>query len=82
MTAWRAHLSNRNILQTMKVYINGEAADMADGATVADVLAAKGISPTGTAVAVENRVVPRAEWAARILTEGAKLTVIRAVCGG
>lgn len=82
MTAWRAHLSNRNILQTMKVYINGEAADIAEGATVADALAAKGITAAGTAVAIENRVVPRAEWATRTLTEGVKLTVIRAVCGG
>ena len=36
----------------------------------------------GVAGAVNNRVVPRAKWAATQLEEQMKITVIRAVCGG
>ena len=50
----------------------------ADGAAVA-----LGIGlPAMAAVAVNNRVVPRAEWGAQKLCEGDKLTVIRVACGG
>ncbi len=36
----------------------------------------------GVAVAVNNRMVPRAEWATYALSEGMQVLVIRAACGG
>ncbi|MDE6819048.1 MAG: sulfur carrier protein ThiS, partial [Muribaculaceae bacterium] len=36
----------------------------------------------GIAVALNNRVVPRASWADVRPTDGSKLTIITAVCGG
>lgn len=36
----------------------------------------------GVAVAVNNRMIPRAEWETRILEEGTKIVIIKAVCGG
>lgn len=36
----------------------------------------------GVAVAVNNRMVPRAEWATYALSEGMQMLVIRAACGG
>ena len=38
--------------------------------------------PAMAAGAVNNRVVPGAEWGAHKLCEGDKLTVIRVACGG
>ena len=50
--------------------------------SVADVLLYQGMSGDGIAVAVNNKVVPRGKWNTTYLFEGARLTVIRAVCGG
>ncbi len=66
----------------MTIYINRHAVEVAEGANLQEVLAQQGISATGTAVAIGDRVVPRTEWATTILAEEIKITVIRAVCGG
>ena len=36
----------------------------------------------GIAVAVNKKMVPRAEWASHVLKEGDEIIVIKAVCGG
>lgn len=36
----------------------------------------------GVAMAVNNRMVPRTEWASFLLTEGAQVVIIKAACGG
>ena len=36
----------------------------------------------GVAVAVDNKLVPRTDWDAFLLTEGTHIVVIKAVCGG
>ena len=36
----------------------------------------------GVAVAVNNRMIPRAEWDKFQLTEGMEIIVIKAACGG
>lgn len=66
----------------MKVFLNRTPVEIPAETTLAELLEAQGIAADGTAVAVNNRVVPRAAWAATPLTEEAKITVIRAVCGG
>jgi sulfur carrier protein len=68
----------------MKVMVNGEARDLAAGASVADAVAAAGApdAERGVAVAVDGEVVPRGEWAERILTEGETIEVVHAVQGG
>jgi len=37
---------------------------------------------TGIAVAVNQRMVPRAEWDSYVLNEGDNILIIKAVCGG
>lgn len=37
---------------------------------------------TGIAVAVNNRMVPRAEWDSFALNDGDSILIIKAVCGG
>ena len=65
----------------MEVIVNRTPVAARDGATLSELLAALG-TPDGVAVAVNNRVVPRSEWASATLHEADKVTIIRAVCGG
>ena len=67
----------------MDVEINGRHIKVAEGCiTLRQLLEQEGFTGIGQAVAVNNRVVPRTDWDDMPLTEGMKLTVIRAVCGG
>ena len=66
----------------MEVIVNRTPVAARDGATLSELLAALGTPADGVAVAVNNRVVPRSEWPTTHLQAGAKITVIRAVCGG
>jgi len=66
----------------VKVWINGEARETVDGASVAEVLAAHGVPRRGVAVAVDDEVVPRASWPAVALVDGARVEVLTAVQGG
>ena len=67
----------------MVCYINNTAHEAADNQPLIALLAARGISePRGLAVAVNDAVVPRAEWAAHALNEQDRITVIRATQGG
>lgn len=66
----------------MNVYVNRTPVAIASETSLAELLDAQRIPADGTAVAVNNRVVPRAEWPTTHLEEEAKVTIIRAVCGG
>lgn len=66
----------------MEVFINHKPIGVDTPMHLAELLAREGIPAEGVAVAVNNRVVPRGEWAATPVEEGMKITVIRAVCGG
>jgi thiazole synthase len=67
----------------MKVELNGEPRELADGATVADVVREAGGDPAarGFAVAVGGEVIPRGEWG-RTLREGESVEVLAAIQGG
>lgn len=68
---------------TMNIFLNQKEFSLDNEcATVADLVAAAAIPATGTAVAVNNRVVPKKEWADTQLAQGDNVTVITAVCGG
>lgn len=67
----------------MKLTINKQEREFAsDAICLQEVIAACGFPPTGIAVAIDNRVIRRSDWANTIVSDGATLTVIRAVCGG
>ena len=68
----------------MKVVLNGDEAVLQDGATVASAVASLDLpaSGRGVAVAVDAEVVPRGEWAATELHEGARVEILRAIQGG
>jgi len=66
----------------MRMTINGEERDVADGATIAAVLAGLDLRRDGIAVALNDDVVPRTEHAVRLLRDGDRLEIIVAVAGG
>ena len=66
----------------MEVFINRRSVETEESTTLAELLARESLPREGIAVAVNNKVVPRSEWPTASLQEGAKITVIRAVCGG
>jgi sulfur carrier protein len=66
----------------VKVLVNGEQTELAAGATVEAVLASLELPDRGVAVAVDAEVVPRGEWQAHELSEGARVEILRAIQGG
>ena len=67
----------------MIVFVNHTSIDVAQKANVARVLEQAQITTTkGIAVAVNNAVVPKAEWQTKTLNENDKITIIRATQGG
>ncbi|MBM7771532.1 sulfur carrier protein [Actinokineospora baliensis] len=66
----------------MIVTVNGTEREFADGATVADVLAALAVPGSGIAVALDGEVVPRAAHGSTAVPAGAALEVLTAVQGG
>lgn len=68
----------------MKVVLNGERRDLADGATVRAAVTATGAPSEGrgVAVALDGEVVPRRRWDDVPLREGQRVEVVQAVQGG
>ncbi|HET6690510.1 MAG TPA: sulfur carrier protein ThiS [Miltoncostaeaceae bacterium] len=64
--------------------LNGAERAVPEAATVAHVAGLVGVAATerGTAVAVDGRVVPRREWDATPVADGARVEVVRAAAGG
>ncbi len=66
----------------MNIFVNGEpqeiAADTALDTLVADLTTA----PSGVAAALNETVVPRAQWPSTSLCEGDRVEVLTAVQGG
>jgi sulfur carrier protein len=68
----------------VKVLVNGSETELRDGATVAAAVESLDLpaSGRGVAVAVDAEVVPRGEWSATELHEGARVEILRAIQGG
>jgi sulfur carrier protein len=66
------------------VVLNGSETELADGATVAAALDSLELPAAGrgVAVAVDAEVVPRGQWGATELHDGARVEVLRAIQGG
>lgn len=62
--------------------VNGEPADLVDGATIADVVSNWCISNRGVAVARNGEVVPRSRWDVEKVNSGDAIEIVSAVAGG
>ncbi|MCQ2203946.1 MAG: sulfur carrier protein ThiS [Bacteroidales bacterium] len=65
----------------MNVVVNNEIIELI-GTTIDDLARQLKLPEKGVAVAVNMKMVPRMEWAATPLQEGAKIIVIKAASGG
>ena len=68
---------------TVTVHVNDKARTIAAAASIADLVSELGLAERkGVAIAIDNVVVPRANWPAQTLREGDRVLVIRATQGG
>ena len=67
----------------MRIELNGEPVELAEGAKVAAAVGTLAADRTrSVAVAVDGEVVPRSEWDATALRDGQRVEVLHAVQGG
>jgi sulfur carrier protein len=66
----------------MRACVNGCIRELPDELTVGSLLELLGSAPTGVAVARNDRVVRRAEYATQRICDGDRLEIIEAVAGG
>ncbi len=66
----------------MRVTANGDEMQMADGSTIADLLATLGLGPRNVIVERNGEPVVRAAMATTTLADGDRLELVRAVAGG
>jgi sulfur carrier protein len=66
----------------MKVIVNGNPAELPDGATAAEAVRLLTGAVRGIAVAVNGAVVRRAAWDSTPLADGDQVEVLTAVQGG
>jgi len=67
---------------TVRVVANGEPVDLADGATVDDLLVALGLGGKWVVVERNREPVARADLVHTTLVEGDRIELVRAVAGG
>lgn len=66
----------------MSIVLNGAPRAVDAATTVAGVVSLLTTSTSGCAVAVNDEVVPRRDWAGRVLEAGDRVEVLTAVQGG
>jgi len=66
----------------VRVTANGDPVELAEGATVADLLAALGLGGRWVLVERNGEAVRRADLATTRLADGDRLELVRAVAGG
>ncbi|MEU5342228.1 MULTISPECIES: sulfur carrier protein ThiS [unclassified Streptomyces] len=66
----------------MSVFVNGERRQLAPDTALDTLVAALTAAPSGVAAALNETVVPRAQWSKTLLSEGDRVEVLTAVQGG
>ncbi|WNM34562.1 sulfur carrier protein ThiS [Streptomyces sp. Li-HN-5-11] len=66
----------------MNILVNGEPRVFAPGTALDTVVRVLTAAPSGVAAALNETVVPRAQWSSTALAEGDRVEVLTAVQGG
>jgi sulfur carrier protein len=66
----------------MNITVNGEAQELADGLSLAQLVAERLRSDRGVAAAVDGEVTPKSAWPDVILRDGQAVELLTAVQGG
>ncbi len=70
------------VYEKMEIVCNGEKRDIRPGTTVEALLAEIGVTPDTVFVECDGVIVKRDEYSSFVVTEGARLELIRFVGGG
>ncbi|MEU9209970.1 sulfur carrier protein ThiS [Streptomyces sp. NPDC048415] len=66
----------------MNIFVNGERQRIDTGTALDTLVATLTPAPSGVAAALNETVVPRAQWSSTALSEGDRIEVLTAVQGG
>ena len=66
----------------MKVLVNSKETELAGQTTVSALKHSLQLPEQGVAIAVNNKMIPRAEWDSFQLKENDNVVIIKAACGG
>lgn len=66
----------------MKIIVNNKEVDLIQGNTIADLARQLELPLQEVAIALHNRMIPRAQWEEQVLQPGDSLVIIKAACGG
>ncbi|WP_367323800.1 sulfur carrier protein ThiS [Streptomyces sp. HUAS ZL42] len=66
----------------MNISVNGERREVAPGTALDALVKSLTAAPSGVAAALNETVVPRAQWPSTSLCEGDRVEVLTAVQGG
>jgi thiamine biosynthesis protein ThiS len=66
----------------MRIIVNGEQREVAEGETVLGLLDSLGLDPGRVAVELDGTILRQPEWSGRALRDGARLEIVHFVGGG
>jgi thiamine biosynthesis protein ThiS len=66
----------------IRIVVNGEPRETAEGQTVLGLLGELGLDPARVAVEMDRRIVRQPEWSGAILRTGSTLEIVQFVGGG
>jgi len=66
----------------MKVFVNGEMRELANGTTIAMLVAALDLAGRRVAVEVNEEIVPKAMHAQKLLRDNDRVEIVHAIGGG
>lgn len=67
----------------MEIFFNGVKCSVKENISLFDFLKSKNIADkVGIAVAINNKLIPKAKWSDTVLQADDKIVLIQATCGG
>ncbi len=66
----------------MQFHLNGESTALAESCTLETFLTQQALNQPGTAVAINQQVIPRSLWSETFIRDNDDVDVFRAIAGG
>lgn len=66
----------------MQIFLNDSPVTCAENSFLSEILTANGIPMQNIAVAIDNTVIPKTQWATTPINDGCRIMIIKAVQGG
>ncbi|MEG0795248.1 MAG: sulfur carrier protein ThiS [Odoribacter sp.] len=66
----------------MKIFINDASVTCPANSSLKDLLLSQNISAVNIAIAIEDHIIPKAQWDTTVVEDGSHIIIIKAVQGG